>query len=89
VDLVELPEWGIKPSYRTLAAGRIDFNVNNLGEDDHNLSVRRGGTEYGRLELAPSDSGTLTLTLGVGTYVLYCSLLGHEASGMRSSVSVR
>jgi hypothetical protein len=89
VDLTDIREWAIRSSYRTLAAGTIDFNVNNLGEDEHNLSIRRAGTEYGGLDLAPSDSGTLTLTLGVGTYVLYCSLLGHEAAGMRSSVSVR
>ena len=37
---VDLDEWVVRSSYRTLAAGTIDFNAANLGEDDHNLSVR-------------------------------------------------
>ena len=63
---VDLDEWVVRPSYRTLAAGRIEFNVANLGEDDHNLSVRGGGKEYGRIDLAPGESDTLTLDLWPG-----------------------
>jgi hypothetical protein len=86
---VDLSEWRVRSSYRTLAAGRIDFNAANLGEDDHNLSVRGGGKEYGKLDLAPGDSGTLTLELGLGTYTLYCSLPDHEAAGMHTEISVK
>ncbi len=86
---VDLDEWLLRSSYRTLAAGSIDFNAANLGEDDHNLSVRGGGREYGRLELRPGDAETLTLELGPGSYTLYCSLIGHEAAGMRTEITVR
>jgi plastocyanin len=86
---VDLDEWVVRSSYRTLAAGTIDFNATNLGEDDHNLSVRGGGNEYGRLDLAPGDADTLKLTLAPGTYTLYCSLTGHEEQGMRTDISVR
>ena len=65
------------------------FNAANLGEDDHNLSVRGGGQEYGRVDLAPGDTGSLVLQLPAGTYTLYCSLLGHEEQGMRADVTVR
>ena len=86
---VDLDEWVVRSSYRTLRAGTIDFNAANLGEDDHNLSVRGGGNEYGRLDLAPGDADTLKLTLAPGTYTLYCSLQGHEEQGMRTDISVR
>lgn len=86
---VELLEWRVRPAYRTLAAGRIDFNVLNQGEDDHNLSVRGGGKEYGRLDLAPGEEGALVLQLSAGTYTLYCSLTGHEEEGMKTDISVR
>jgi hypothetical protein len=86
---VDLTEWDIRSSYRTLAAGRIEFNATNLGEDDHNLSVRGGGREYGRLDLAPGDAETLSLELTAGSYTLYCSLTGHEDAGMRTDISVR
>jgi plastocyanin len=86
---VDLDEWVVRSSYRTLRAGTIDFNAANLGEDDHNLSVRAGGREYGRLDLAPGDADTLELTLAPGAYTLYCSLQGHEELGMRTDISVR
>jgi hypothetical protein len=86
---VDLSEWLIRSSYRTLAAGRVVFNAANLGEDDHNLSVRGGGTEYGKVEVAPGDTGSLVLQLTPGTYTLYCSLIGHEEQGMHTDVTVR
>jgi uncharacterized cupredoxin-like copper-binding protein len=80
----------VRPSYRTLAAGRIDFNVNNRGEDDHNLTVRDAGAkDLGKIDLAPAETGTLTLTLAAGTYTLYCSLPQHEDAGMKATISVR
>ena len=78
-----------QPSYRTLGAGRITFNANNRGEDDHNLSVRGGGPSTGKIDLAPRRDGPLALDLAAGTYTLYCSLLGHEEAGMKLDDHVR
>jgi hypothetical protein len=89
VDLVDGEEWTVRPSYRILAAGRIDFVTTNVGEDDHDLSVRRGTSVLGRLPLPPGESDTLTLTLEAGSYTLFCSLPDHEEAGMRANISVR
>jgi len=87
---VDLLEWDIRSSYHTLGAGRITFNANNLGEDDHDLAVRAGnGPALGKLELAPLASGPLAVDLAAGSYVLYCSLLGHEAAGMKLAITVK
>jgi hypothetical protein len=87
---VDLTEWLVRPTYRTLAAGRVVFSAANLGEDDHNLSIRAGGTEYGKVDLAPGDTASLVLQqLPPGTYTLYCSLQGHEAKGMSADIIVR
>ena len=51
--------------------------------------MRGGGREYGKLDVAPGESDTLTLTLWLGSYTLYCSLPDHEAAGMRVDISVR
>jgi uncharacterized cupredoxin-like copper-binding protein len=85
---VDLLEWDIRSSYETLAAGRVTFNANNRGEDDHNLSVRGGGKEYGAVDLAPGESTPFVLELPAGSYTLYCSLVGHEAAGMKLSITV-
>jgi plastocyanin len=86
---VDLDEWAVRSSYRTLSAGRIEFNAINVGEDDHNVAVRGGAHTFGQLDLSPGEDGTLTLTLAAGTYVLYCSLTGHEEAGMRTEVTVK
>ena len=86
---VDLDEWFVRSSYRTLAAGPIEFNVNNRGEDDHNLAVRGGGREYGKIDVPPGESNTLTLNLWLGSYTLYCSLPDHEAAGMSVNINVR
>jgi hypothetical protein len=86
---VDLSEWTIRSSYRTLAAGRVVFSANNLGEDDHNLSVRSGGNEYGKVDVAPGENDALVLQLAPGVYTLYCSLTGHEDQGMVTDISVR
>lgn len=39
-------------------------------------------------ELDPGASGSLTLTLKPGTYILYCNLPGHYASGMWALLTV-
>jgi uncharacterized cupredoxin-like copper-binding protein len=87
---VDLGEWFLRTSYRTLAAGRVSFNVSNQGEDDHNFIVRSGAREQGRIELMhPGDTETLSLDLGLGSYTLYCSLVGHADAGMRATINVR
>ncbi|MDB5563188.1 MAG: hypothetical protein JWN11_2606 [Hyphomicrobiales bacterium] len=40
-------------------------------------------------ELDPGMSGTLSLDLEPGTYVLFCNLPGHYMAGMWSSITVR
>ena len=68
----------------------MTFNASNKGEDDHNLSVRGGGKEYGSVEIAASgDNESLALDLPVGDYTLYCSLIGHEDAGMVLDIKVR
>jgi plastocyanin len=86
---VDLDEWVIRSSYETLAAGRVTFNANNRGEDDHNLTVRKGDEDLGALTLGPGEANPLVLDLPAGTYTLYCSLPDHEARGMKLTISVR
>jgi len=91
VDLTDDDDmgWRVTPAYRTLKAGAVEFNATNLGMDDHDFSVRKGGTVLGTVFLSPGASETVGLTLDAGTYRLYCSLPGHEQLGMKADVSVR
>jgi hypothetical protein len=83
---VVLDEWTVQSSYIVMKAGPLEFNVDNVGEDDHNLSIKgRDDT----VAIPPAGSGQLTVNLGPGTYTLYCSLPGHEANGMRTTLTVK
>ncbi len=78
------------PSYRELRAGEIEFNAANLGEDDHDFSVRDGGGNVLANEVVlTGDSVTVRLSLSPAVYTLYCSLPDHEAYGMRTEITIR
>jgi plastocyanin len=71
-------------------AGRLKIGVRNLGEDGHDLAVRRAGHTYGTLAtVRPGATGTLRLTLRhPGRYTLVCTLADHAARGMRATLRV-
>ena len=66
-----------------------DLHVMLQREVVDRMTAAPGGKEYGRVDLHPGDTETLTLDLAAGTYTLYCSLLGHEDAGMRTDITVR
>jgi uncharacterized cupredoxin-like copper-binding protein len=83
---VVLDEWTVQSSYIVMKAGPLEFNVDNVGEDDHNLSIKGRDEE---LPVPPGGSGQLTVTLAPGTYTLYCSLPEHEDNGMSTTLTVK
>jgi plastocyanin len=72
-------------------AGALKFNVRNLGEDVHDLVVRRKGRRVGGLTEAvkPGRTAVFRLTLRrIGSYQLVCTIADHEARGMRATLTV-
>ena len=56
-------------------AGRVDENkIDSLGEVP---------------ELEPGKSGSLTVTLAPGAYMLFCNIAGHYRAGMFTVIHVR
>jgi hypothetical protein len=80
-------EWRVSLYRSKVPVGAVKLNVRNFGEDGHDLAVR---TAAGRLlgslpELRPGENATLRVRLRrPGRYVVFCSLEGHEARGMRA-----
>jgi steroid delta-isomerase-like uncharacterized protein len=72
-----------------LAAGPVTFQVTNDGTTDHNFEVEGQGIEEELPQnLAPGQSGTLSLDLAAGTYEVYCPVDDHAAHGMRLELTV-
>lgn len=89
---VLLDEWRLTPSRNPLAAGSVELDVTNSGEDDHDLTLARDGVVLAQTPvLHPGDLGVLTADLPVGDYRLYCSLFdgAHDRAGMHATLRVR
>jgi hypothetical protein len=87
---VDLTEWRVTPAYLELRAGEVEFNAANLGEDDHDFSVRDAAAAHlVTVPLGVGQSEAVRLTLGAGVYTLFCSLPTHEQLGMRADLTVR
>ena len=78
-----------RPSVR---AGEVTVELNNRGEDPHNLNVREEGSEGAPYELPETDSlqrSVATFDLAAGKYRLWCSLPEHEERGMYTTLVVQ
>jgi uncharacterized cupredoxin-like copper-binding protein len=85
VDVKET-EFKIALTPTELKAGKITFKVTNAGKIPHDLAVKETGD---KTELIPAGgSAELTVTLKPGTYELLCTVPGHEAAGMKLSITV-
>jgi plastocyanin len=77
-----------RPSVR---AGEVTIELNNRGEDPHNLNLREEGDEGAPYELPETDSlqrSVAGFDLSAGSYRLWCSLPEHEANGMYTTLVV-
>jgi uncharacterized cupredoxin-like copper-binding protein len=79
-------EFKIALSSTTLKAGEITFAVKNDGKIPHDLAIK--GTGDKTKEIPAGGTAELPVTLKPGKYELYCSVPGHEAAGMKLSVTV-
>lgn len=71
----------------TAPAGDVTLRITNNGTMIHNVVFRN--TELTSPEVGPG--GTVSLPLGdlaPGTYEIYCSIAGHEASGMVATLTI-
>ena len=82
------PDYTMHSSDPTLKAGVVTFSAANYGLDDHNLTI--AGVAGASVDVpAGGDPYTLEVTLAPGTYRLFCSLTGHDAAGMHTTIAVR
>lgn len=78
-------------SRATVKAGALTVELNNQGEDPHNLNLQREGDAGEPLQIAETASLQRTVAsfdLPPGTYRLWCSLPEHEERGMHTTLIV-
>lgn len=86
-------EFSLQLSRPAVAAGPLVLELVNRGEDPHDLRVRPAAGGAAVLSIALTDPfggvGDTEGPLEAGTFTLFCSLPGHEAAGMRATLTVR
>ena len=88
---VTAKEFSFSLSRTTLRRGPAIVELDNFGEDVHDLRVRRlGGTRtYALPETKPGERAELSIKLAPGRYRLWCATADHLQLGMRASFRVR
>jgi plastocyanin len=78
----------------TAHAGKITVQLNNIGEDPHNLNIQReeNGVPVGPdLKIGKTEAGghpTQQFELPAGTYRFYCTIQEHWMEGMETEFTV-
>lgn len=86
------PGGRLKFNTRVLRAdpGQVTIDLANASPLPHNVTVAsRSGTVLGATPTFRGGTGALTLNLGPGTYVFYCSVPGHREVGMQGTLVVK
>jgi plastocyanin len=84
-------EYSFTLSRPSIPAGEAIVELNNQGEDPHNLNLRLEGGEEPPLEVSeagPLEHRTARFDLPAGSYRLWCSLPEHEEKGMKAVLVV-
>jgi uncharacterized cupredoxin-like copper-binding protein len=74
-----------------LRQGRAIVQLVNLGEDPHDLALRRMSPQartYRTPEVRPGEDRSISLRLYRGRYRLWCTIGDHRARGMLATLTV-
>ena len=88
---VSASEYHLVLSRPSVKAGVVEIELQNAGQDPHDLRMRRvGGTHTFSLPLTqPGKRRTLALQVRPGRYRLWCSIANHRTLGMQTLLRVR
>jgi plastocyanin len=88
---VSAVEYSYTLSRTSVPAGKVILQFVNDGQDEHNLQITEGeeGPLTGSFADTPAKGvSQLQLEMRSGSYTLFCSLQGHEAKGMKATLTV-
>jgi hypothetical protein len=84
-------EYSLTLSRTAVAAGTVSVELDNFGQDPHDLRVERTdspSTGFAFTLAKPRTVSSQKLDLQPGDWKLYCTLPGHEALGMSARITV-
>jgi uncharacterized cupredoxin-like copper-binding protein len=91
VDLAAT-EYKFNPSDPTVKSGQVTLKETNDGQTTHSLEIEDvtpGHDQKLEGDVAPGQSGTLTVNLKPGKYEFYCPISNHKELGMEGEITVK
>ena len=87
---IHVKDFTLDPMVVSIAGSTVALAVTNDGPTVHNVTIRDGsGKVLGATkDLKPGQSETLSVQVPPASYVLFCSLPGHESLGIKGSLTV-
>jgi plastocyanin len=88
---VTMTEFAFAPADITAPSGKVVFFLVNSGTTAHNLIIRdsSGKRITGSSLVSAGDSSVFTVdSIPAGTYTIFCDQQGHEASGMKGTLTI-
>ena len=73
----------------TATAGSVTLEMPNKASITHDISVKGKGLNKQGPRVGKGGTSKLTVSLKPGKYEFYCSVPGHEAGGMKGTLTVR
>jgi uncharacterized cupredoxin-like copper-binding protein len=88
---VSATEFHLTLSRPSVNAGVVEIELQNYGQDPHDLRVRRvGGSHTFSIPLVgPGKRRTVAIHVTPGSYKLWCSVSDHQQLGMQALLRVR
>ena len=70
------------------AAGKVTIAMANPAALPHNVAIKGNGVDVKGEVVGTGGTSTVSAELEAGTYTFYCSVPGHEAGGMKGTLTV-
>jgi plastocyanin len=76
-------------SSATATAGKLAINMTNKSSVPHDIAIKGNGVNVIGPVVSNGGVSTVSTTLPAGTYEFYCSVPGHEAAGMKGTLTIK
>jgi plastocyanin len=76
-------------SSATATPGKVTLRMKNASSVPHDIAIKGAGVSQVGGVVSGGGVSTVNETLKPGTYTFYCSVDGHEAAGMKGTLTVK
>jgi plastocyanin len=72
----------------TAKAGKVTLEMSNPSQLPHAVAIKGNGVDVDGKTVGNGETSTASTDLKAGTYTFYCPVPGHEAAGMKGTLTV-